>query len=145
MIIFDLDSTLVDTRRCTQLMGDWDAYNDELNKCCSYEALAAFIGYFTMESIPVVLITGRSEKLRGDITQWLQVEGIDSDELLMRPDLNGEPEPELFKRLLEPIIPIHRWCWGITGKERIAEAFRELGIQSLLATRLITTSPEVAE
>lgn len=139
MIIFDLDSTLVDARQCTQQLGDWEAYSEALNQCPAYIPMAKLCQE-AQEIQKIMVITGRSERLRADVERWLDQNGLSPDELFMRPELNNQPEPELFVTLINRArdqLPFDFMSWLITGRERIAELSREMGIQSLMVTRLV--------
>lgn len=115
-VIFDLDSTLADTRHrqwmvplIKQRKGDsrpidnsptWDTYS----LACTGDtpiagtvALARFLDWRCYDGMPLLaIVTGRSESARTDTENWLQAYKVPYDRLIMRPAGDRTPNP-VFK------------------------------------------------
>jgi len=104
MILVDIDHTLSDAFwRDQMLIGDhttdWDAYHEASKDDKPLVMLRDIInGLVTYD---VVVITGRSEKYRKLTLEWLVKHDFKVDELLMRPDNDFTPSPELKIKLAQ--------------------------------------------
>lgn len=99
MVVIDIDGVLADARhREHHLRGrpDWDAFfaaaaDDEVIEAGRQGLAAAAL------QGPVVLLTGRPERLRALTEEWLARHGLSADSIVMRPDSDRRPA-RVFKR-----------------------------------------------
>lgn len=144
MIIFDLETTLVDTRGCTQLLGDWEEYGAKLNECGPYEPMEELFDRIRTSNSLLAVISSRPEKEEMAIRDWLEKHDIAPDFIFLKSTLATGPLAQQMKHCLQqamerferPEVLGKPW-FLVTGSERTAEVARELGIQSLVVTPLV--------
>ena len=88
-VIFDIDGVLADcTHRLHHILvpgrkQDWDAFDALTHKDTPIPASVWLLNILRHRA-KIVLLTGRSERVRKATEEWLHVNGIKYDELLMR-------------------------------------------------------------
>lgn len=107
-IVFDLDGTLCDImHRLHHIKGEtknWEMFHSE---CVNdtpkpaivtlWRALAFYRGYTDLK---LIVVSGRSDTVRKETTEWLMRNGIDPDEIIMRPHGDHTPDDQLKQHWL---------------------------------------------
>jgi hypothetical protein len=105
--IIEIDGVLFDNSHREVQDGDWDDYWSLSAADRPIEALATLTNALSAMKVPIVAITARPEKWRSLTMQILLAARIQCDELIMRPDTDYGPAPEVKLRLAEARFGIH--------------------------------------
>ena len=132
-IIIDMDNTLANARWRTDLIEEsWDAFHlasaKDVPFLCVKKLLEA-----CRESFNLVVVTGRPEKWRLVSSNWLRLNGIETDLILMRGEDDYRPVPEVKLGILETHFgsleqAADRIIFALEDHDETIEAFRENGI-----------------
>lgn len=141
VILFDFDGTLIDLDPITHLWGDWDAFHVASFDCPPREGVVEFARRCQLMCHTAV-VTGKPERYRTKMVNWLSFHGLLPDELLMRPDHSMQPDAELKPALLidwlgpdwkERIIAV------VEDRDKMVDAWRAEGVTCLQAAPCIET------
>lgn len=132
-VLFDLDGTLINVNSIAHLIGDWDAFAEASVTCPPAEAMCDFARQ--MQRIgEMIIVTGKSEAYRHRVIDWLAMQGIMPDLLLMRPLLNSESDITLKIRMVEIAMGAD-WSaqvlFAVEDRDKMVEAWRAAGITCL--------------
>ena len=136
-IVIDIDHTISDAAVRDHLISsadmDWDAYhaasiND--NPCLDTIEILDLIA-FADKRYSLIGLTTRPEKWRSLTNLWLLRNGVHLDELIMRPDDDYSPSPELKVKLISQFIG-NDWKSSIQcvfeDNEKNVAAFKAQGV-----------------
>lgn len=135
-VIFDLDGCISDDRRRRALLptdprgeSDWDAYHSDLSndEFVNSDVLLPYVGEHQ-----IVFVTARPEKYRRRTWGWIFSNIGDQGDyaLLMRPDNDERPSPELKVALLRKhhIYPEQVVC-AYDDRADVLSAYQDYGIK----------------
>lgn len=104
MIIVDLDGTLCDCSHRVHLAraGQWDEFNSlcEGDKA-NFDVVSVVSNL--CDNWNVVIMTGRNEKYRTSTLNWLRLNEIYCDKLVMRPDNNYTKDADLKLEMIDEL------------------------------------------
>ncbi len=136
-VIFDLDGTLINVNSITHLADsqEWDAFHDASMDCPPFEAMVEYARHIQqLKTIGIIIVTAKSERLRARTMNWLSMQGIIPDVLLMRPNKDFRPSVELKPQLLQEQLG-EDWkdqvLFTIEDRDKVVDAWRALGVQCL--------------
>lgn len=141
LVVFDFDGTLIDLDPVAHLMGDWDAFHTASFDCPPRERVVELARRFQLIT-EFVVITGKPERYRPKLLSWLRLQGLQPDEVLMRPNDSHMPDAELKPAL------IYDWAgpgWKdrllcvIEDRDKMVDAWRSEGVLCLQAAPCIET------
>lgn len=137
IVIFDFDGTLCNTDPITHLWGDWEAFHPATFDCpprigvVELARRCQLIGH-------VLVVTGKPERYRAKMTNWLNYQGIQPDAILMRPDHSSMPDAELKPQLArEWAGSLDRVICAIEDRDKMVDAWRAEGVTCLQAAPCI--------
>lgn len=79
--------------------------------------------------LPVILLTGREEKYREKTIEWLNINKVNFDELIMRPDKDKRHDDIVKKEQYENLIkPKYKVFFVIEDRDRCVKMWRDLNI-----------------
>lgn len=110
MIFFvDMDGTLSDDRWRREALPDWDAYHAGAPDDKPRPAVLQFLQrlYESPGHGATVICTGRPEGFRGSTLDWLDRHSVPYDYLLMRPNGDYGPTPEVKLALIRAFLPAY--------------------------------------
>lgn len=130
--IIDIDHTLAKAAWRDDLLGDWDAYHSASDKDDPVECMKVILGALDLDGLTLVAITARPEKWRMKTMCWLVKHEFAITTLVMRPDHDYRPAPEVKVEQAE----FYKDNEGkgeaplfiIDNDDRVISAFRALGI-----------------
>lgn len=143
LVIWDLDSTLADTRHRRDFMPPRESWSDNLAwqgysmQCAEDAAIEGTHNLFAMLRevgyIPVIL-TGRLACAEGRTKYWLKRHGLAPAHLIMRPDVASDLRPEEWKRetVARMLSQGFRVRLAIDDHPGTAAMFKQLGIPTLV-------------
>lgn len=138
LIVFDFDGTLCDTDPIIHLWGDWDAFHAATFDCPAREGVVELAKRMQLIA-RVVVVTGKPERYRAKMTNWLSFRGIQPDFILMRPEGSMASDAELKPALLDEWQP--DWKRSaicvIEDRDKMVDAWRALGVTCLQAAPCI--------
>lgn len=139
LVIFDFDGTLCDTDPIVHLWGDWDAFHAATFDCPPREGVLELAKRMQLIA-KVVVVTGKPERFRQKMTNWLSFRGVQPDEILMRPegsmDSDAELKPILLDKWYGPSWKDDTIC-VIEDRDKMVDAWRALGVICLQAAPCI--------
>lgn len=137
-ILVDLDHTLSNSFWRDPMIGTttWDEYHAANVEDKPVHDVAALINALWSAGHTIIGITARPGKWRAQSLSWLIRHNIHLDELLMRPDDDFKPAPQMkialaiarfgnAKRMADEVAAI------IDDREDVIMAFKEVGITAL--------------
>lgn len=132
-VIFDLDGTLININSIQHLIGDWEEFHPASVKCPPNEAMVEFARRCQQHS-DIILITGKPERFRRSVIDWLRLQGIDPDFVLMRPELCSLSDAELKPHLAEKLLGsdwADKVLFAVEDRDKMVNAWRAAGINCL--------------
>jgi phosphoglycolate phosphatase-like HAD superfamily hydrolase len=139
IILFDIDHTIFDASQRDHMLGNtshysWDDYHTASINDRPNVDIVEMVTSLRHHAWSVVLVTGRSEKYRQLTLDKLLQHNIFADELLMRPNDNFSPGPEVklmlarerFGNELAEYI-----AFVFDNDERVIAAFNAVGVSAL--------------
>ena len=135
-ILVDMDDTLFSTKHREHLIDhSWDAFHAEAYKDEPiWDILHALNCLNGKDHYKLIGITARPEKWRASTIKKLLENGVELHALLMRPDDNYSPSPELKVYLAQCYFEgdLSEVKFIIDDHPGVIAAFRELGVTGLL-------------
>lgn len=133
MYIFDIDGTLADpSERIHYIIGDrkdWDSYDALVHTDKPINAIITLAQVLYETGHEIMLLTGRSDRVRGDTEHWLKTHNVPYHWLIMRADGDRREDTivklenlEQFLRNRQKIVQTI-----FEDRKRLAIAFREAG------------------
>ena len=141
VIVFDVDGTLIDTDPIAHLWGDWDAFHAASFDCPERVGMVDLARRWQGLGRSVI-VTGKSDRFRWKLNNWLSIRGLIPDAVLMRPDGNFQPDAELKVTLMiEEFGPTwkERVVVAIDDRDKMVDAWRAEGITCLQAAPCLET------
>lgn len=134
-MVFDLDGVLSDAgRRQHFLVGrrrDWDAFFDACGDDALVEDVAALLGLLD-QSLLVVVLTARPERVQPQTLAWLGRHGLRWDLLVMRDHGSYESARDFKSRSVEELrAEGFDLRLSFEDDERNVEMFRAMGVRSI--------------
>lgn len=131
-IICDLDGTLADIRvRLIHLQGkkkDWDSFNksietDDLHEWCR-QILVRF-----QEDHQIILVSGRTDKLKKQTKEWLKKFDVPYHHLFMRKDKDFRSDTIIKREIFEKEI-LHKFSvlFVLDDRQKVVDMWRAEGL-----------------
>lgn len=134
-IIVDLDGTLADiAHRRKYVEGkkkDWKNFNkhiikDDLNQWCA-EIIRRMI-----PDHHVLLVSGRTDELKGETMEWLKKHGVPYTDLMMRKDKDYRDDTVVKREIYEAEIkPHYDVLFVIDDRAKVVKMWRDQGLVCL--------------
>jgi phosphoglycolate phosphatase-like HAD superfamily hydrolase len=134
MYIFDIDGTLADpSQRLHHIIGhpkDWDSYDALAHTDKPIDPMITLAQVLFHNGFEIMLLTGRSERVRKATEDWLMEHGVDYDFLIMRPEGDRREDTVVKMENLHEFLeenPEYKIETIFEDRKRLAEAFRQEG------------------
>jgi FMN phosphatase YigB (HAD superfamily) len=140
-ILFDIDDTCFSTKHREHLIDvSWDAFHSEAHKDEPIYDIFRTLEFLSNSCDPkksgydLVAVTARPERYRAATLQKLIENGITPTDILMRPEDNYDPAPQLKVYLAQCYFEgdFSEVKFVIDDHPGVIAAFRELGVTGLL-------------
>lgn len=135
MILFcDIDHTISDAAWRDGMIGGeggWDAYHLASQQDSPVLEMVWLVNHLKHSGWLIIGLTTRPEKWRRMTMDWLHKFGVHFDELLMRPDDDFRPSPEIKVEQAIAAVKDLRRCVVFDDREDVIAAFKALGVTSL--------------
>ena len=133
-VIFDLDGTLINIDGITHLFGEWEEFADATMLCPPIENMIKF-ARLCQKFADLWVVTAKPIRLRERTVNWLSVNGIHPDLMLMRPSHNFLSSPDLKLTLLDDYFGMAHWkqqvLFAVEDRDKMVDAWRRAGITCL--------------
>jgi phosphoglycolate phosphatase-like HAD superfamily hydrolase len=136
-VIFDLDGTLININSITHLADakEWEQFADESLSCPPFPEMVEYARHIQqLKNIGLIIVTAKPERLRARTFNWLSVNGIIPDALLMRPHKDFRTSVELKPALLTEHLG-DDWkqqvLFTVEDRDKVVDAWRAIGITCL--------------
>lgn len=136
-ILVDIDHVISDAQNRDGMIGvnSWDEYHQASEHDAPFDHMVALIFALAGSGYNIIGITARPEKWRKLTMEWLVKHNVAMHELLMRPEDNYRPAPQIKVELA-----IARYGDALTSevafilddREDVIEAFQGLGVSGLV-------------
>lgn len=129
-ILFDLDGTLINVNSITHLIGQWEDFAEATLTCPPHERMVEY-ARLCQGVAEIIVVTGKHERFYPRVLDWLALQGIIPEVVLMRPNLNSESDATLKPRLIEQYLG-ERWrdqvLFAVEDRDKMVEAWRALDV-----------------
>jgi phosphoglycolate phosphatase-like HAD superfamily hydrolase len=134
MYIFDIDGTLADPEeRIHHIIGphkDWDTYDSLVHTDKPINAIITLAQCLYRHEFEIMLLTGRSDRVREDTEDWLWMHDVPYDHLIMRKEGDRREDTIVKVENLDQFLlenPGYTVQTIFEDRKRLAEAFRDKG------------------
>ena len=135
IVIFDLDGTLalIDERRALAAKPngkiDWKTFFDPENIHLDKPNIpvVTMFNLLQKEGYTMVILSGRDAISKRETLNWLQTNGIDFDELRMRPQGSFTPDDILKKQWLDELGADRVFC-VFDDRDKVVQMWRDNGL-----------------
>lgn len=140
LFVFDLDGTLADlTHRLhhiNDLNGKARNWDDFFDACEQDAPILWTIGLLNMLRYEggILVLSGRSAKVRAKTERWLRTHGVAFDHLVMRPEGCHEPDETLKLRMLKDFLWENKHYdlqFIVDDRQKVVDAWRAAGYNVL--------------
>jgi predicted kinase len=132
-VIFDIDGTLADTaHRLHHIKAkppNWDAFFEECASDPLIEPIRELARVVAAQSYKIILVSGRTDKVRGLTETWLAENGVPYDELHMRPEGDYRQDTVVKSQILDALLADgNEIQWVIDDRPSVVAMWRERGL-----------------
>jgi predicted kinase len=135
-VIFDIDGTLADaTHRLHHIQNgsrNWDAFFAECGHDPLIEPIRDLAQIFDCQNYKIILVSGRSDKVRGITENWLNANSVPCHELHMRKDGDFRADHIVKAEILDALLDAgNRIAFVIDDRPSVVAMWRERGLTCL--------------
>lgn len=134
-VIFDIDGTLADTQHrlhhVLQHPKNWDAFFTEAEHDPVIEPIRELVKLVTKQGVKVILVSGRTDKIRGLTTDWLSRNGIPFDSLFMRSEGDHRADHIVKAEILDVILREDEVLFVVDDRPSVVAMWRARGLTCL--------------
>lgn len=133
IIICDLDGTLCNCNHRLHLANkkDWDSFNELCINDKVNADIANIISNLRSEDTFIYLVSGRDNKFRENTIEWLRLNDIWYDKLLMRDAEDHRPDNVVKKDILDNYIERSKVWFVLDDRKSVVDMWRENGLRCL--------------
>lgn len=131
IVIVDIDHVIADAAWRDHLIPDWDAYHSVADNDALIEDIAHLLNALDNFGYTIIGLTGRPEKWRSLTLEWLVRHQVRMDDLIMRPDRDYRPSPEMKLHRFQERYPLTDIAFVLDDRDDICAAFHAAGVTVL--------------
>ena len=134
IVIFDIDGTLADVserlHHIKKKPKDWDAFFRGIPQDKAIHSIVRLCNILYASGIKILLCTGRREKDRAETVKWLNQQGVNYHELILRPD--GDRRSDVIvKREMLAGLDRSKILFVVEDRSGVVEMWRSEGLVCL--------------
>jgi len=134
IVIFDIDGTLADVserlHHIKKKPKDWDAFFRGIPQDKAIRSMVRLCNILYSSGIKILLCTGRREKDRAETVKWLEQQGVNYHELILRP--NGDRRSDVIvKREMLAGLDKSKILFVVEDRSGVVEMWRSEGLVCL--------------
>lgn len=136
-VVFDLDGTLINIDSVVHLAQskEWEAFADATMDCPPFPQMVEYARFIQrMKTIDWIVCTAKPERLRQRTLNWLSMQGLVPDMLLMRPAHDFRPSAELKLSLVKEALGnewLSKILFAVEDRDKVVDAWRAAGVSCL--------------
>lgn len=140
-VILDVDGTLCDVRSIRHYVDggadgrarrDFNRFHSESIHCPPFKDVVALARRAKALGLAVLVVTGREDRWSFLTSAWLGEQGVDYDELMMRPSKDYRADEVIKSEILREILAAYRPILAVDDRTDIADIWRTAGIPTVL-------------
>ena len=134
IVIFDIDGTLADVserlHHIKKKPKDWDAFFRGIPQDKAIRSMVRLCNILYASGIKILLCTGRREQDRAETVKWLEQQGVNYHELILRPD--GDRRSDVIvKREMLAGLDRSKILFVVEDRSGVVEMWRSEGLVCL--------------
>jgi hypothetical protein len=134
LVIFDIDGTLADISERVQHVRrkpkNWNAFNAEMAQDKAIHSMVRLCNVLYAAGIRIILCSGRNEKNRPETIEWLNKQGVNYHELLLRKDEDFRSDAVVKREILQGMDK-SKILFVVEDRSRVVEMWRSEGLTCL--------------
>jgi hypothetical protein len=134
IVIFDIDGTLADVsnrrHHVEKRPRNWEAFFEGMKEDQAIAAMVRLCNILYSSGIKIILCSGRFEKHRVETEEWLQQQGVNYHELILRKDNDRRTDMDV-KRDMLVLIDKSRVLFVVDDRGRVVDMWRSEGLVCL--------------
>ena len=135
-IIFDLDGTLADLTHRLHHIKDgnkrWDEFFDACDKDKPIDPICRLLRMVSEHAYRLVIVSARSDVVRGKTIEWLQSNQLPFDQLIMRKAGDYRTDDIVKEEILDRLLAEnHDILFAVDDRQRVVDMWRRRGITCL--------------
>jgi uncharacterized HAD superfamily protein len=133
IVIADLDGTISDYSHRVRLYKerDYDAFNKAGKNDKPIENICNILRALDREETEIVIMTARSDDNRPATQEWLRLNDVPCDRLIMRPKGDNSPDAECKRKLFEKKINYSNVWFVLEDRKSVVDMWRGEGLTCL--------------
>jgi predicted secreted acid phosphatase len=134
IVIFDIDGTLADVserlHHIRKKPKDWDAFFKGIPQDKAIRSMVRLCNILYESGIKILLCTGRREQDRAETVKWLEQQGVNYHQLILRPDGDRRSDV-LVKREMLAGLDRSKILFVVEDRSGVVEMWRSEGLVCL--------------
>ena len=134
LVIFDIDGTLADiserVHHVRKKPKNWNAFNEGMAQDKAIRSMVQLCNILYAAGVRIVLCSGRTEKNRPETVEWLDKQGVNYHELLLRKDEDFRSDAVIKREILQGMEK-SRILFVVEDRSRVVEMWRSEGLTCL--------------
>ena len=134
IVIFDIDGTLADVseriHHVRKKPKNWNAFFEGMAQDKAIHAMVRLCNILCASGLRIILCSGRSEEHREETVTWLDQQGVNYHELLLRKE-NDRRSDTMVKREMLATMDKSKILFVVEDRSRVVEMWRSEGLVCL--------------
>ena len=134
IVIFDIDGTLADiserVHHVRRKPKNWSAFNAGMSQDKAIHSMVRLCNVLHAAGIYIILCSGRNEKNRPETVDWLNKQGVNYHELLLRKDEDYRSDAVAKREILQTLDK-SKILFVVEDRSRVVEMWRSEGLVCL--------------
>lgn len=134
IVIFDIDGTLADiserVHHVRRKPKNWSAFNAGMAQDKAIHSMVRLCNVLHAAGIYIILCSGRNEKNRPETVDWLNKQGVNYHELLLRKDEDYRSDAVVKREVLQTLDK-SKILFVVEDRSRVVEMWRSEGLVCL--------------
>jgi FMN phosphatase YigB (HAD superfamily) len=134
IVIFDIDGTLADVseriHHVRKKPKNWPAFFADMAQDKAIHSMVRLCNILYATGIEIVLCSGRSEEHRDETVKWLEQQGVNYHDLLLRKDHDRRSDTVVKREMLVQIDK-SKILFVVEDRSRVVEMWRSEGLVCL--------------
>lgn len=134
IVIFDIDGTLADiserVHHVRRKPKNWSAFNAGMAQDKAIHSMVRLCNVLHAAGIYIILCSGRNEKNRPETLDWLNKQGVNYHELLLRKDEDYRSDAVVKREVLQTLDK-SKILFVVEDRSRVVEMWRSEGLVCL--------------
>ena len=134
LVIFDIDGTLADIseriHHIKRKPKNWNAFNTGMAQDKAIHSMVRLCNILYASGIHIILCSGRNERNRPGTVEWLNKQGVNYHELLLRRDEDYRPDSAVKRELIQGLDK-NKILFVVEDRSRVVEMWRSEGLVCL--------------